>query len=628
MNNYKLYIQKSGTWSIVDLGDDKPAMNYQVNDIAELKDRQCDYSQALKLPLSKRNCALFDIPENMDVVTDIPYIKIPCRLFSNESALAGTGSVLILDRVTTYIEVAIISGNSDLFELLQQPMTSVDLGSIIRNEASFTPDSYGNYADATYTFAFATYINSGKDGLDMDYRRCQPFVFLKKAIENLLSQNGYSLETNLLDAQWNRKAISISSLKTSDGSLDMFNGTAIGGLDTQDHETDLSTDQFISMVTTGYGESSMYGGVDFIAPCACSIKVKVDIVSHNFIHGLNLKVKTSAPETLFDYTINSTPATYAYQLEKVFNLEAGQILNVAVFKFSESGQGDITVNFQFSEMVSTTVPIGGRLYFAPNLGFTTQLDFFKMFVQLFGITISVDNDTKVVKAYTMQNLYDNKTAVDLNNNPIAKDWSNKLHSDSNEINFSLPSFAYAQTNYIRFDDNAIDDITDLGFFSISNNTLELNKDLFTIKLEAGLDRSQNSQEWNPSFGDPIILRDVANIPLAELKGTEIVFKAGKPHIVDISLDALPIQMGEIDNNFHFATHVKAQTFIDTFYPGLISMLTSAKYAELLFFLTDQDIEDFNQEIPVYIQKYGHYFYVNKIVNYISGQLTKCQIIKL
>ena len=137
-----------------------------------------------------------------------------------------------------------------------------------------------------------------------------------------------------------------------------------------------------------------------------------------------------------------------------------------------------------------------------------------------------------------------------------------------------------------------------------------------MKFEAGKDNSNNN----------VIM---ANIPLVDKKlnidtGTvNYSFSGGKPHIVEIIEIYLPHQP-----MCYVATHVKAQSFIDTFYPGLISMLTSAKYAEVEFWLTDKDIEEFNQEIPIYIQKYGHYFYVNKIVNYLSTVLTKCQIIKL
>jgi hypothetical protein len=254
-------------------------------------------------------------------------------------------------------------------------------------------------------------------------------------------------------------------------------------------------------------------------------------------------------------------------------------------------------------MTSETAPPLGKLYIAPNLGFDTQFDFVKAFVQLFGLTLSIDNVNKVVYAYTMQKLYDNKA--------IAKDWSKKLNDVVSDMYFTFGS--YAQTNSIRFDDNSADNVKDSGNFSISNETLEKSKDLFPIKLEAGIDKIING-----------VL--TANIPLEEAGTLE--FKGSKPHIVDISLQSVYIPAMEGFYNLFVATHSKTQSFIDSFYTGLVTMLSDAKYTEDFFFLTDKDIEEFDQFVPVYIQKYGHYFYVNKIVNYISGELTKCQLIKL
>jgi hypothetical protein len=45
-------------------------------------------------------------------------------------------------------------------------------------------------------------------------------------------------------------------------------------------------------------------------------------------------------------------------------------------------------------------------------------------------------------------------------------------------------------------------------------------------------------------------------------------------------------------------------------------------------LTPQDVQDFDPFIPVYLEKYGSYFYVNKIKNFVAGKLTKVELIRL
>ena len=583
MNNYKLYIQKSGSWSIVDLGDDKPAMNYQVNNIAELKDRQCDYSQALKLPLSKNNCILFDIPESMDVVSNIQYIKIPCRLYSNESLLAGPGSFLVIDKVNEFIEVAILSGNADFFSIIDRPMSELDLGSILRDEASIDP---ANFTDM-YCFAYCSYSTYDEDPfvyIQMSF----PFINLKKAITELVTQNGYTLETNLLDAQWNRKAISIYALNPSSDSFAPFNAAASKAITFYDAASqyirlDISNDGgglLTQQNALGYSEQA----VDYKAPIDCDVTISVTATRTSAFQydmcTLVIKNMTSGDILYTDEGYNlSKSITISVSKDTVIRLSAyrhcihvGSItLKTATFH----------VNSVFS-IKADKVPVFGRLHFSNNIGFDTQLDLFKNFVQLFGLTVGIDNETKTVKAYTMQKLYDNKQKL-YDNKAIAKDWSNKLHDvRANDIYNVIPG--YAQSNVIKFTPNTIDNITDSGSFSVNQDKLDVTKELFTMKFESGIDRNI----WIVDTLTP-----VANIPLLTLDAIKD-FKGGNPHIVEISTST--IQSGDGGPFYSVATHVKAQTLIDTFYTGLINMLTSPKYAEAMFFLSDQDIEEFNQEI--------------------------------
>jgi len=76
-------------------------------------------------------------------------------------------------------------------------------------------------------------------------------------------------------------------------------------------------------------------------------------------------------------------------------------------------------------------------------------------------------------------------------------------------------------------------------------------------------------------------------------------------------------------------HVRVNELIDDYYQKLTKqMLNNARIIEEEFFLNDRDIEEFDQFVPVFIEYFGAYFYVNKIKNYISGRVTRCELIKL
>lgn len=614
---YKLYIEINSVWKIVDLGDDKPAMNKQANDIAELKDRQVDYSQSLKLPQTRNNCQLFGFSESVDVVTDFPYKKHKCRLFSNDSVIAGIGSYLVLVKVNEYFEVQILSSNADFFSILESKKVSeLDLGSCKRSGYGYIDDgSVSN--DKGWCMASAIFAKGYTQAVDNSDGSQYPFVFIKYVIDKILQSNGYEpLITNVPLVEMSKKAINISTLIPDTNSLLIYNASARcenrGSFDT-------TTLVAFEILTTGTGMLVLNPspvGILYNAPAACKVTINFSVVGTGNIGSRQIvEIRNKTTDAVIytdDFTLSYSGETRTFtqqvELDELaqiqVKIQSVRVMPVALYNFFVN-------TITFTNIITERVPLTGLIPLAPNLGFDTQLDFFKMFTQLFGFTIQVNNETKTVYAYTMQKLYDNKS--------LAKDWSEKLHDKKSDKSFTIRS--YGQSNYIKFDDNEIDNVKDKGVFLIQNETLPLEKDLFSIKLEAGYDVTGSTNIG----GLP-----TASIPLEEVtvdgEVTTREFKDGKPHVVDITLKQVNI-IGTI-LNIKFATHATAQSFVDNYYARLIEMLYRAKWIDEEFWLTDEDIEKFDHFVPVYVQKYGAFFYVNKIKNYISGQLTKCEIIKL
>lgn len=583
MNDYILYINKGGEWQIVDLGNNKPAMNYQTNDIADLKSRQYDYSQALKIPMTKRNCFLFEGVDNIDVLTYFPYIKHECRLFSNGFVIAGVGSYLILDKVTDSFECQIVSSASTLYDALNAPMSDLDLGSIIRNKAACDPVNF----TPEYKFAAATFIKGGAPIFQSALQDVFPFIHLKSAVENMLSSHGYTLQTNIADADLEKKYISLASI-TSDFPFykanASFEGIAAGG-------------RFPYNITINpSGKLINFTNIlSYTAAFYCSVRIKAVITSTELCQ-CSIQSKVGGV---------TTQLYYKSSLDHEIDISIALGLNnfVEFYAYAPSGSV-VSSTVQFS-IVPANVPYGEILPFANNLGFEKQIDFFKAFLQLFGLSAIVDSENKIVEAYNMKLLYENKS--------IAKDWSKKLHIKQTEDYFSIGS--YAKKNYIKFIDNTDDNVTDKAFFEIQNDLLSDEKEVISFPFQAGMD-------------DYVSVNLVANIPLEEITDTDINFKGCPPHLVELSDDTITFHVDGTFFDYQRAVHVKSQELLDNYYSELKTMLSSARVKEAYFNLSDSDIENFDPNIPIYINAYGHYFYVNKIINYVSGQLTKCQIIKL
>jgi hypothetical protein len=634
---YKLLIEDlNGIWRIADLGDDKPAMNYQANNIAELKDRQANYSQALKLPPTKNNCLIFGMSDSFDVVSVIPYKKLNCRLFSNDSILAGPGSTLAIVKTNDSFETQILGGNADFFDTLNKPMSELDLGYVNYGEADLTNQSFAT--GEFYRYCLCTTVKGGANYVSPLERDAFPMVLVMPTFEKIITQNGYSLE---FDGVMHTYATTICSMIPHNQYMTEFNASCTMNYIFNLKNIPLNQTYYfpVEIVSSGLASLSAFGtshtdrGCQYYARESGNITIKASLIvsSTNKCGNVGLLIKNVTQDTIttiynqqngpFTHNGNTTIEVnkddeiqvmcFAHNLSDVYEVITGyyESGDPIYLVFPDSDWNiDVFFSIEFIDIEYKLVPINGKLYLAENIGFDTQFDFVKAVAQLFGFTFLVDNDTKIVRAYTMKKLYDNKVN--------AKDWSAKLHDVESSTEYAIAG--YAQNNFIRFEDNASDNILDKGNFEVNNETLDVWKDLFTIKFEAGLDNLTS---------DGI----VANIPIQERKTDEngsstYEFIGGKPHIVIIK-NTTPVRQPPRPPKY-VATHAKAQDFVNLYYFHLKQMLTNARWKEEIFNLTDEDIEEFDQFVPVYIQKYGAYFYVNKIKNFVSGELTKCELVKL
>lgn len=614
--NYKLYIKDlAQDWQMIDLGKVLPAMNFQVNNIGELKDRQCDYSQSLTLPPTHNNCKSFGYANEADVPTEIPYRRFDCRLFSNESVIAGKGSYLVLDGFDDgNFKAQILSGNADLFnELGQKKMSELNLGFYQLGSEDF------GYQTSDYVIARSKVIRGDSTWSDSTIDKILPFAWLKNAIEKLLLARGFSLVTNLTSADWADKTISCCTKKPSANTFTPFHGSASGSTTSSS-----SSPRYLSWFTisnNGYNTlfvepiaGNLYGKLVWKPKINGSGRLTLNVLFNNAGTEIYVMID-SLTETLFEETVVSTTNGEVYDLIQNIDITDSEEITITILNNTTTVASGISAIATINNLWSEEIPVGGNLYISNNMGFETQLDFFKCFVLLFGITVLVDNDQKIVYCYTTKQLYDNKS--------VAIDWSNKLDTRKKETSFKIEG--YAKRNYIAFEtyEDELIKLSEKGSFTIDDDKLETEKTLFTIALESAVNYSQKFVTAPLS---------VAYIPLWTKEVDQVTeevtykFEGGKPHIC--SIDTAITTM--------YATNIEIQHFVLTYYNKLADMLDQLKKIECSFNLTDEDVEKYKSIqdgmpctfIPVYINHYGRFFYINKIKNFVSRNLTKCELIKL
>lgn len=616
---YELLIKKNTEWFTVDFGDDKPAMNFQANDIAELKDRQANYSMTLKLPTTPNNIRIFEFPTDVDSGSAFPYRNHECRLYSNGYELAGKGSMLILERVTDSIEVQIVGGNASFFEALaSSKVADLDLGYYIRGEV-------GN--DPRHAYAIATFTKGGASTLP-SWEYFIPFVKVESILQAIGDYSGFSISNNI-SASIADKALSLVSLNATD--FDNFQNTEVsaanqvtmyGNKPASYMPWVVETDPNGWFTVVGTDISSEFRGINYTCQTTGLLNI-VMIVNGVSVYGdLPYDVMVQSVENMNTGEVITQNGYNFYSLVANMNVTIGDVIQISFYKIEESYFHDTIYEWDYRVDVriinGDIVPRGGKVNIAPNIGFDTQLDLFKAIVQLFGMTTIVDNDNNSVRAFTLDYLYSNK------NTSNTLDWSEKLHGVKT---LSFASSVYAQQNRILLEKNGDDNVQDIGVFINENESLASTKDLFTIAIESGLDNNM----FDLSLTNTSKTLKVANIPFFEVDIQPAFITAtfkgvSKSHFVQILDD---VQLNTFDGLFPYARHFTMQQCIDTYYDKLVNnMLVRDKYLEATFWLTDLEIEQIDQFKPIYLNQYGAYFYLNKVKNYISKQLTTVELIRM
>lgn len=633
---YELYIQdKNGDYQQADLGEKMPDMSYGANDIAQIENRNANVSMAIKLPKSPKNCQIFDFSHLPDSASDFPYRRHNCRLYSNGYTLAGKGSYITLVRTTDFeFETQILSGIADfLVTLKESPMSDLDLGYVIRGE--------GASNDIQTIPAISLYKNIEDDNSDKtlfltpEYRI--PVVYVKRTMEEICIQKGYELRHNLAGL-WDNLAVNVCELKPYKDSVQLFIGIASNG---RDWDVKANRSAFVDddIIYNALGNMKIDNGL-ITYECQFDGEISIDF---------NMKVKntgTGNPITVTPFIKNSNQENPFYNpkyiligsgdeknvepFAKSVTVEKGDVIQLSCsisYIPGSSASASVEFSYVINNIQTEVIPLGAKLYLAPNLGFETQFDYFKAILQALGLTLNINESKKIVEIYTMKKLYDNKQ--------YALDWTNKLHSKDSTRDFSLKN--YAQRNYIKFNENSDDDITDEGYFDISNECIEKQKDLFTIPFESGKDNIVKKLKIF-SLDQDMTPINVANIPLFNFSDDNGVFQGGKPHLLKLTPGTI-ISKG-INIDILFANHVTVQSLIDEFYIDLTSkMLKKAKMFEAYFLIDEEDVEMYNRInqqsqtsgvfVPVYLHQWGAYFYVNDIKNFQGKtKLTKVQLVRM
>lgn len=704
---YELFVKdKNNVWQVVELGQDPIATNIQRNDISELKDRQNDYTRALKIPPTPKNCKTFDYIHDFTTISDLRKRRMDCRLYAEGFKIIGDGGYLKFFQVNSNFEVQLVGGTQNFYNTISEnngigeQKTLNDLSfteKIIRGLTGFQVSNdvqtnlrssffavadFAKEAEATYSF--------NKFNKQIQQQAQVPFVRYKDIIERIVTDAGYTLDTNLTENMYTKACIPFNHMKPD---MSYFNNSKISSVRQTTVNTSLGLVSGCSVTNpqTGLLPVNTYGVgwslpnypaemfiVKFTSPVTGYYTFKLHI---NMWYMLGMQVN-DATDILFQFNPSSEiPWSIILDQQITVHINEGEYIMFTARQRTDNSiirWCDITL-LESRIDDNTIAPIGLPVPIKTNLPNITQFDYFKSFINMYGLTVDIDEKSKIVKAYTFKKIIENK--------PLAKDWSKKYNDNSGNEKFVLGS--YAKRNALKFLDQSIEKdntsaYTQLseglakylfnkgyqiyysdsnnggifklfpfdygkaeywianitigeivmkseGFIDINNENLEKYKELLTFPFEA------NENIRTSGVPGLYYYAKIKWLEQGEFKPdspSKFLMFTGSDNVTITNDDGvvlggctLPIVSSV---NYANGESVEAQALVNKYYAEFMSsVLSDVRVIEdAVSNLTPQDIEEYNPFIPVYIDKFGAYFYVNKIKNFVSGRLTKCDLVKI
>lgn len=663
--NYELLMKDSDgeIWSL-DLPLDAPAMNYQINNLAELKDRNASYSQRISLPRTTHNEQAFQFSSVIGSGSHVPYRRFPCQLFYEGALISPAGAVLnIVDVSDESIGIQIVGATADLFDTLNNiDAKDPGTGMFLLKWYTDTMGQTERYlpgpeeSKVLYFWLYATLQKNPNNppipmeaiGQVRELDKFYPHLNWYDLVTWIFDREGYSLETDvdpvdraemflpctypvLADDPRVPKASGTGWVKdTPPGGLAGVIWQGSPGVTLSDPvagrliiDTIPGEFSWMTLWDTTITFSFSWSNASAISRGTVSVRV-----THYKNEGTNAIVLSRS----------WTSGSYG-SISVDIPMEAGEHILVNGTLLA----GNFTTDrYDMRFPVSITAPIppgtspGDRPYpgltydLLASTGFKSLGDIVKAFFQLLGLTVDVNPATKVARAYSVQELYNRRSSS-------GKNWSDKLiKGKDTKLTFQLSS--YAQSNEIKLEDNKDNSVTDSYKFSIQDVNLQPTKLLFQIGFLAGLNQAlydEYTQRLHTLANYPIWTINRGRMENGEMTETTWEYNAlNKPMVVHINKSdymepKVSVGYALTQVRLYTARFKSLNYYVPKYYGKLIdNILKRPKILQTQILLDSLDIQSLDLFNPIWLEEHGFWFYVSKINNFQAGKITKVDLIRM
>lgn len=621
---------------LMDLGENtKIGVTLQANNLAELQNRQGDFSNIFKLPKTTNNRLYLEHLDNISSVSVIPYKKNTARYLENGIEIVSEGTATVENTDHDYYYVKVVSGNVDYFDLFpdfkifdldwSDEVHVRNFSTILNSRTNTSGFIYPiiNWYNGDNTTAF--------NAAEANTRYLFPCIFVKDVFTKVDELTGYTSKGSFIDwLQTNEIVLSPKDSKIGSQAVDKYNSLArntvsniytfpVNSYHFVPFNADLNTNLMNNGVFTT--PTSIFGYFSFRGRLAWNTG---SLYAEFRIYNVQTNVTLGGGSTTWVASPLS-PRSFNLVTSNI-NLNAGDQIAVSVRIFCiGTGVSNVAIDFRPSEFKFNLVqenPYGTTVQTGELFDLKIK-DLYKDLMNWKGVQIQ----TNVLKKEVYFDFF-NDIQTYLGG---AEDWSNKV--DISTIQTVYKFGKYAQNNYFKFKDTdtVLADFGD-ALFQISDETLP--DELVVIQMITSATQS------DVKFSNYLIPR----IKSVNIQGA---FTPTEYRLLKLNRQNVTFKYYDNANSSTVTSNVPMCNAIEfdlqNDYAVLQEMLNKTKVIKIKLKLDEVDIKklerfDFPTKQMGYLQaiaidiqtekmNLNGYFYINKIEN-IQGGFGTAELIRV
>ena len=593
--------------------DETVALSYQLNNIAELSNRNGNFSNRITLPLSKTNQRII---EDTNIVTSegsTPYRVLDCRVYKNGIEVIKKGRAVI-QQINTYdFEINIFSGLSNFFELIEGlSLQDLDFSDFdhIYNLPTIVATSRNTYDLSAFAYPVIDYGLLPETGVEVNALQLYPSVFYRSILEKIVETQGYTVTGDILEDDIFLRTVSAFSNK------EFKNGKRF------EDDNNLRAEQTAPESFADNGSLSLffmsffgYTGVNTIQPrLKITFDVTVSTIASPSQIGINV-YKNGLLETSLGFF--RAIGSYEFTSDN-FVINPSDLIQVGIVGVTAYNVTIENAVVTFEDL-DLSILNGSIVNLEATLPELTQEEWLISVFNQFGIIPISDNDTRILQLLTYRDIYNNKS--------IGLDWSKKIDIRAFEKETKIGG--YAQNNALNYksDDTVIGDFN--GNLQVDDLTLDDSNTLIELEYAAS-DTGTYLNFSLPCAIIPILTDDEGTIAITEEVEPRCLILEPSSGVDQISFTDGTSTLNNLFYSVGKFEPIAFQQLKNIFYNELENRILDK--AQILTFnvkLTETDIKNLNLANPVYIDFLGGWFYVNLVKEFTgSEQITECVIVQL